>query len=82
MLWYRSTASLYPKTGIANISNIRGTESKSLRKKLKSAKDAAMNDLKLQAYELGVNAIIGLDLDYTMFGDTIVGVIISGTANN
>ena len=41
-----------------------------------------MNDLKLQAYELGVNAIIGLDLDYTMFGDTIVGVIISGTANN
>jgi uncharacterized protein YbjQ (UPF0145 family) len=49
---------------------------------LKSAKDAAMNDLKLQAYELGVNAIIGLDLDYTMFGDTIVGVIISGTANN
>ncbi|RHP34439.1 heavy metal-binding domain-containing protein [Lachnotalea sp. AF33-28] len=67
---------------MANISNIRGTESKSLRKKLKSAKDAAMNDLKLQAYELGVNAIIGLDLDYTMFGDTIVGVIISGTANN
>ena len=70
----------YFKTLFASISNIRGTESKSLRKKLKSAKDAAMNDIKLQAYELGANAIIGLDLDYTMFGDTIVGVIISGTA--
>lgn len=64
----------------ASFSNMFGLESESLRGKLVSAKDTVMRELKTQAFEMNANAIIGVDLDYTMFGDTIVAVILSGTA--
>ena len=63
----------------AGLSNVFGIESDSLRSKLEDAKEAAMNDLKLKAFHAGANAIIGVDLDYTMFGDSMVAVVVSGT---
>ena len=36
--------------------------------------------MRTEVSEAGGNAIIGVDLDYTMFGASIVGVIASGTA--
>ena len=36
--------------------------------------------LRKDVWALGGNAIIGIDLDYTMFGNSLVGVIASGTA--
>ena len=60
--------------------HLTGTESDSLRNKLRQSKQIVMQRLREDAYEAGANAIIGLDLDYTMFGDSIVGVIVSGTA--
>jgi len=64
----------------AGFSNFFGTESNALGNKLREAKDAAIGRLKEQAAGLEANAIIGVDLDYTMFGDSLVGVIFSGTA--
>ena len=68
------------KSLFASVSNISGMESESLRKKLTQSKQIVMYRLCQDALEVGANAIIGIDLDYTMFGDSIVGVIVSGTA--
>ncbi len=64
----------------ADISNLTGLESKGLRTKLLQAKRFVMDRLRTTAFDMGANAIIGIDLDYTMFGDSLVGVIASGTA--
>lgn len=64
----------------ADFSDFFGTESNSLNKKLGEAKEAAFRKLRTEVSEAGGNAIIGVDLDYTMFGASIVGVIASGTA--
>ncbi len=64
----------------ASITNVLGTESGSLKSILKEAKENVIYDLKLQAHKNGANAIIGMSINYTMFADSIVGVIVSGTA--
>lgn len=38
------------------------------------------NELKEEAFNLGANAIIGIDYDYNMFNNNIIGVIVTGTA--
>lgn len=68
------------KSIAASITNVIGSESESLKNNLKAAKDSVIYDLKQQAYEKGANAIIGTSINYTMFADSIVGVIVSGTA--
>ena len=64
----------------ASIKNFTGEESVALKNKLSEIKKLAFNDLKTQTVQLGANAIIGMDLEYTMFGTTIAAVILSGTA--
>jgi len=64
----------------ADFANFFGAESESLGTKMSEAKGAAFMRLRRQVQELGGNAIIGADLDYTMFGTSLVGVIASGTA--
>lgn len=68
------------KSIAASITNVIGTESESLKSNLKEAKNAVIYDLKQQAYAKKANAIIGMSINYTMFADSIVGVIVSGTA--
>lgn len=63
----------------ADFSDFFGTESTGLNNKLSQAKDAAFMRLRTEIVEAGGNAIIGVDLDYTMFGNSVVGVIASGT---
>lgn len=64
----------------ADISNITGTQSGSLSRKLKEARMEVLDRLKEEAIGINANAIIGIDIDYTMFGDTMVAVIATGTA--
>ncbi|SDY93119.1 YbjQ family protein [Tindallia californiensis] len=64
----------------ATVANLAGTESAALRGKLKSAKKIVMEEIMMQAAERGANAIVGVDLDYTMFGGELLGIIVSGTA--
>ena len=64
----------------AELSNITGTQSTALSKKLKEARKEVVDQLREEAIEIKANAIIGVDIDYTMFGDTMVAVIATGTA--
>lgn len=64
----------------ADFADFFGSESQGLSRRLQEAKAAAFDRLRQGAHGRGGNAIIGIDLDYTMFGATLVGVIASGTA--
>lgn len=64
----------------ASLSNLFGTESIAFKEKLSEAKDVVNKDIAKQASNIGANAIIGVDLDYTMFGGELLGVVMSGTA--
>lgn len=64
----------------ASVSDFYGSKSRSYSKKLKSAKETALQQLYVQVKEVGGNAIIGLDIDYTSFTADIMGVIAHGTA--
>lgn len=64
----------------ADFANFFGAESEAFRRKLTEAKEVAFRRLRRQVVEMGGNAIIGVDLDYTMFGADLIGVIASGTA--
>jgi len=68
------------KSLFASISNLAGTESESLNTKLKEGREIVKNRIKAEAISLGCNAIIGLDIDITMFGDTLLGIVANGTA--
>jgi uncharacterized protein YbjQ (UPF0145 family) len=56
-----------------------GKRSSAYEIKLANAKKTALKKLKMIADELGGNAIIGVDLDFTEFTGNKIGVIISGT---
>lgn len=64
----------------ASFSNLLGVESTALSDKLKDAKSLVIGDLSKQAVDLDANAIIGVDLDYTVFSGELVGIVMSGTA--
>jgi len=64
----------------ASMTNLTGSESDRFTGKMRDAKNVVMGRLREAAYELGGNAIIGVDLEYTMFGGALLGVAVSGTA--
>lgn len=68
------------KNVAAGLANTFGLESQSFRQKLADAKTSAMAALRSAAFDQGANAIIGVDLDYSMFGDSLIAVIMNGTA--
>jgi len=63
----------------ADFADFFGTEAQGLSKKLQEAKAAAFLRLRRDVHQAGGNAIVGIDLDYAMFGSSVVGVIASGT---
>ena len=63
----------------SEISDLFGKRSSAYEIKLANAKKTALKKLKMIADELGGNAIIGVDLDFTEFTGNKIGVIISGT---
>lgn len=68
------------KAMAASISNITGDESSALNRKIDEAKKVAMDELKKKVVDIGANAIIGIDIDFSMFSDTMIAVIANGTA--
>ena len=64
----------------ASGSNLTGTESESLGKKLREARVLVKERIIDQALRLDCNAIIGIDIDVTMFGESILGLYANGTA--
>lgn len=66
----------------ANIRDIVGGRSGSYERILKQARDEAIAELQSEAASKGANAVIGVDLDYEVVGDTgsMLMVSASGTA--
>lgn len=64
----------------AGITDIIGGRSGVCETKLQDARETAMNELEHRAKALGANAVIGIDLDYEVVGDSMLMVSVSGTA--
>lgn len=65
----------------ASASNMLGTSSPELSSKIEKARKTALKEMKEKAAgQYGANAIIGVDIDFTMFGDSMIAVIANGTA--
>lgn len=64
----------------ASVTDIVGGRSGAYETKLKDARDEAMRELEERAAALGANAVVGIDLDYEVVGDSMLMVSVSGTA--
>ncbi|RJY09337.1 heavy metal-binding domain-containing protein [Aurantiacibacter aquimixticola] len=66
----------------ANIRDIVGGRSGSYERILRDAREQAIAELQAEAAALGGNAVVGIDLDYEVIGDTgsMLMVSASGTA--
>ncbi|ABV93370.1 UPF0145 protein [Dinoroseobacter shibae DFL 12 = DSM 16493] len=64
----------------AGITDIVGGRSGAYEAKLQDARDTALRELEDRAREAGGNAVVGVDLDYEVVGDSMLMVSASGTA--
>lgn len=64
----------------AGITDIVGGRSGAYEAKLQDARDVAMHELEDRARRAGGNAVVGVDLDYEVVGDSMLMVSASGTA--
>jgi len=68
------------KDFLAGITDIVGGRSGSYERVLKQAKEEALREMSDQAYSMGANAVIGIDLDYETIGSSMLMVTAAGTA--
>ena len=64
----------------AGVTDIIGGRSGAYESKLQDARDTAMEELQDRARDAGANAVVGIDLDYEVVGDSMLMVSVSGTA--
>lgn len=64
----------------ARVTDIVGGRSGAYESKLQDARDTALFELEQRAASMGGNAVIGVDLDYEVVGDSMLMVSASGTA--
>ena len=66
----------------ANIRDIVGGRSGAYEKELARARETAFQEMQEEALRVGANAIVGIDLDYEVMGETgsMLMVSVSGTA--
>lgn len=64
----------------AGITDIIGGRSGAYESKLQDARDTAMAEIEARARAVGANAVVGVDLDYEVVGDSMLMVSVSGTA--
>ncbi len=65
------------------ISNVVGGRSETVQKAMRESRKAALYELKKEAYLVGANAVVGVDLDYVEMGSagsSMVMLVASGTA--
>jgi uncharacterized protein YbjQ (UPF0145 family) len=72
----------FMKDWFAGIRDIVGGRAGGYEKTLAKAREAAMGDMREAAHELGANAVVGVDIDYEVLGETngMLMVAVSGTA--
>jgi uncharacterized protein YbjQ (UPF0145 family) len=54
---------------LAGISNVVGRRSGSYEKELRKTRDTALKELENSADDLGVNAVVGVNIDYEVLGE-------------
>ena len=64
----------------ARVTDIVGGRSGAYESKLQEARDTALAELEQRAAAAGANAVVGVDLDYEVVGDSMLMVSASGTA--
>jgi uncharacterized protein YbjQ (UPF0145 family) len=66
----------------AGVRDIVGGRSASYEQELRKAREVAMAELAANAQQLGANAVVGVDLDYEVLGQSngMLMVSVSGTA--
>lgn len=64
----------------ASITDIVGGRSGAYESKLEDGRQTAMRELEDRARALGANAVVGVDLDYEVVGQSMLMVSVSGTA--
>ena len=67
----------------AGVRDIVGGRSKAVQNTLRDSRRTALYELKKEAYEVGANAVVGVDLDYMELssgGSGMVILVASGTA--
>ena len=64
----------------AGITDIIGGRSGAYESKLQDARDTALLELQQKAERAGANAVVGVDLDYEVVGQSMLMVSASGTA--
>lgn len=68
---------------LASFSDFFGGRSGASQSTLREARKTCIRELKTEAYQLGANAVIGIDLDYSEFsgaGKSMLFLVASGTA--
>jgi len=64
----------------AGITDIVGGRSGAYEQKLDEARRQAMAEIEERAAALGANAVVGVDIDYEVVGNSMLMVSVSGTA--
>lgn len=64
----------------ARVTDIIGGRSGAYESKLQDARETALRELEQRAAALGANAVVGIDLDYEVVGQSMLMVSASGTA--
>ncbi|EEB84304.1 heavy metal-binding domain-containing protein [Roseobacter sp. GAI101] len=64
----------------ARVTDIVGGRSGQYENKLRDARAAAMAELESEAGAKGADAVVGIDIDYEIIGDSMMLVSVSGTA--
>ena len=64
----------------ASVTDVIGGRSGAYEQKLHDARAEAMAEIEERAARLGAQAVVGIDLDYEVIGDSMLMVSVSGTA--
>lgn len=64
----------------ASVTDVIGGRSGAYEGKLRDAREIAFRELEERAAALGGDAVVGVDLDYEVVGDSMLMVSVSGTA--
>ncbi len=64
----------------ASVTDVVGGRSGAYESKLRDARAEAMAEIEERAYALAADAVVGIDLDYEVVGDSMLMVSVSGTA--
>lgn len=70
----------FVKDAFAGLRDFFGGRSRTYEKELISAKEDALAELTARAEKLGANAVVSIDLDFEVVGNSMLMVIATGTA--